>query len=249
MSGKFFVVSLHDVHAGNYHIFNEFIKKLNELGVYFVSLLVVPYMHKEHDLSSDLKFVRWLQKKQSQGHEIVLHGYYHYEEIKKDSIFKNIISSIYTAHEGEFYRISYYDAESRIRKGLESFRCNGLKAYGFVAPAWLVNDNTLKTLKNAGLTYTTKLTGILLLKSDIFLKAPVLSLTSRSLLRKLLSIIWARLFSFISVFSPIVRVSVHPGDLETPILKEQLLAEIVHLKKRRNFLTYKELSGLYAESD
>ncbi|WP_273267033.1 polysaccharide deacetylase family protein [Flexistipes sinusarabici] len=249
MSGKFFVVSLHDVHAGNYHIFNEFIKKLNELGVYFVSLLVVPYMHKEHDLSFDLKFVRWLKGKQSQGHEIVLHGYYHYEEIKKDSIIKNIISSIYTAHEGEFYRISYDDAESRIRKGLELFRCNGLKAYGFVAPAWLANDNAVKVLKNTGVAYTTKLTGILLLKSDIFIKAPVLSFTSRSPLRKLLSILWARLFRFISGFFPIVRVSVHPGDLETSFLKEQLLSEIVHLKKRRNCLTYKELLDLYAESD
>jgi hypothetical protein len=249
MSGKFLVVTLHDVHAGNYHIFNEFIDMLKMNNVFSTSLLVVPCMHKKHDLVSNLKFVRWLQEKQSQGHEIVLHGYYHYEENKKDGMIKNLISSIYTAHEGEFYRISYECAKGRIRKGLELFHSKNLKTYGFVAPAWLLNDNTVKALKNTDLAYTTKLTGILLLKSDIFLKAPVLSFSSRNLLRKLFSLIWARFFRIFSGFFSVIRVAVHPGDLETLILKEQLLSEIIILKKSRNCMTYKELSDLYAESD
>ncbi len=249
MSGKFLVICLHDVHAGNYHIFNDFIDELKQVGVSFVSLLVVPHMHKAHDLGSDIKFVHWLQEKQAQGHEIVLHGFYHYEENKKDSIIKQFISSVYTAHEGEFYRISYDDAENRIKKGLQLLQSNGLKAYGFVAPAWLINNNTIKALKNVGLYYTTTLTGILLVKSGKFVKAPVLSFTSRNFLRKTFSIIWANFFRVISRFFPVVRVAVHPGDLKTPMLKGQLLSEIVRFKKRRNCLTYKGFLDLYAETD
>ncbi|TYB33266.1 MAG: DUF2334 domain-containing protein [Flexistipes sinusarabici] len=249
MQGKFLVVSLHDVHAGNYHIFNDFIDELNLAGVSPVSLLVVPHMHKAHDLDSDITFVRWLQAKQSQGHEIVLHGYYHYEENKNYSIIKQFISSVYTAHEGEFYRISYADAENRIKKGLQLLQSNGLKTYGFVAPAWLINDNTVKVLKNTDLIYTTRFTGILLLKSDEFLKAPVLSFSSRSFLRKLFSLIWAKFFRIFSCPFSVARVSVHPGDLETLTLKAQFLSEIINLKKRRDCVTYKELLDLHAKSD
>jgi hypothetical protein len=42
---------------------------------------------------------------------------------------------------------------------------------------------------------------------------------------------------------------VHPGDLKAPMLKGQLLSEIVRFKKRRNPLTYKGLLDLYAETD
>jgi len=249
MSGKFLVVCLHDVHAGNYRIFNDFIDELKQIGVSFVSLLVVPHMHKAHGLDFDITFVHWLKEKQAQGHEIVLHGFYHYEENKKDSIIKQFISSVYTAHEGEFYRISYADAENRIKKGLRIFHSNGLKTYGFVAPAWLINDNTIRALKNAGLNYTTTLTGILLVKSGEFIKAPVLSLTSRSFLRKILSIIWANFFRIISCFFPVVRVAVHPGDLKSPMLKGKLFSEIVRFKKGRNCLTYNRFLDLYAEVD
>lgn len=249
MKNKFLIVSLHDVHAGNYLLFDAFIDDLQQTGIKFLSILVVPDMHKIYSFAENSGFRNWLLEKQSNGHEIVLHGYYHYEEKKKGGIIKNFIGSVYTSHEGEFFRISTSEAKKRLSSGLDMLGSAGLEIFGFVAPAWLANDNTLSVLRNTDLFYTTKLSGIALLKEKIFLNAPVLSFSSRSSIKRIFSVIWARVFGFVFKFYRVVRLAVHPADLQNTYMKKTLLSEIKKINMKRKNITYRRMAKLYVNKN
>ena len=86
----------------------------------------------------DRGFVRWLQDLEAQGHEIVIHGYFH-ERPRQDGekLRAKFFTRIYTNDEGEFYDLDYDEAFRRIKTARDEFVANGLKPRGFVAPAWV----------------------------------------------------------------------------------------------------------------
>src|SRR5690349_21809889 len=71
------VVSLHDVAPCTQQITNTIISELNAHGVPVCSILVVPNYHHKGVLSRHREFVRWLRALEADGHEIVIHGYFH----------------------------------------------------------------------------------------------------------------------------------------------------------------------------
>ncbi len=52
-------------------------RSLSRHRVPVCSLLVVPNYHHGGSFAEDRGFVRWLQDFEAQGHEIVIHGYFH----------------------------------------------------------------------------------------------------------------------------------------------------------------------------
>src|SRR5439155_8269 len=73
----FFVISLHDVAPSTQSIANTIISELANRGVRVCSLLVVPDYHHEGLFTRDGQFVSWLRGLDADGHEIVIHGYFH----------------------------------------------------------------------------------------------------------------------------------------------------------------------------
>src|SRR6266699_5579193 len=73
----FIVVSLHDVAPASQQIANTIISELARHGVRVCSLLVVPDYHHQGLITTDGQFMSWLRGLESDGHEIVIHGYFH----------------------------------------------------------------------------------------------------------------------------------------------------------------------------
>ncbi len=73
----FIVVSLHDVAPSTQQITDTIISELARHGVRVCSILVVPDYHHEGPFAKDPQFVSWLRGLEADGHEIVIHGYFH----------------------------------------------------------------------------------------------------------------------------------------------------------------------------
>ncbi len=135
------VVSLHDVAPSTRQIANTIILELANRGVRVCSLLVVPDYHRQGLSTKDQQFVSWLRGLEADGHEIVIHGYFHERPRRaKESLRDKFLTRFYTQNEGEFYDLGYDEALRRIVAARDELRAHGLKPRGFVAPAWLLGE-------------------------------------------------------------------------------------------------------------
>jgi len=236
------IVSLHDVHPGNFELYEKYIEKLQSLGINRTSILAVPYWHKEYKTEEHPEFCKWLNDKQNQGHEILLHSFYHIEEDKKaQSLKEYITANFYTAGEGEFFRISFDAAKEKIEQGMQVLNAINIHPQGFVAPAWLINDNAINALRKLGFAYTTTFHGIKNIKDNSFIQSPVIVYSSRTFLRRTVSCIWEPIWTKINKNREILRVALHPCDLEYPKMEKSITNQIIYLAKNREHVTYKDI--------
>src|SRR3982750_1954778 len=70
------IVSLHDVAPCTQQIASTIISELSAHGVHVCSILVVPNYHHEGPVAEHREFVTWLRALESEGHEIVIHGFF-----------------------------------------------------------------------------------------------------------------------------------------------------------------------------
>src|SRR5438552_8267964 len=140
-TNDFIVVSLHDIAPSNQQVANTIILELTHRGVRTCSLLVVPDYHRQGLFTKDKQFVSWLRDLEADGHEIVIHGYFHERPHRaKESLRDKFLTRFYTQNEGEFYDLGYDEALRRIVAARDELRAHGLKPRGFVAPAWLLGE-------------------------------------------------------------------------------------------------------------
>ena len=133
------VVSLHDVAPCTQQITSTIISELGAHGVRVCSVLVVPDYHHEGPFAKHREFVTWLRALEADGHEVVIHGYFHERPPqRKETLRDKFVTRFYTQNEGEFYDLSYEGALRRITTARDEFRALGLKPRGFIAPAWLL---------------------------------------------------------------------------------------------------------------
>src|SRR5438045_3521477 len=136
----FMVISLHDVAPSTRDLADKIISELVRRGVRVCSLLVVPDYHHQGLATRDRQFVSWLRDLESEGHEIVIHGYFHERPAaQKETLRDKFLTRFYTQHEGEFYDLNYDEALRRITTAQDEFRATGFNPHGFVAPAWLLS--------------------------------------------------------------------------------------------------------------
>src|SRR5215831_16482670 len=135
------VVSLHDVAPSTQPITSTIISELARHGVRVCSILVVPDYHHQGIFAKHREFVTWLRGLEADGHEIVIHGYFHERPPhKKETLRDKLLTRFYTRNEGEFYDLSYEEALRRVTTARDEFRTLGLKPRGFIAPAWLLGN-------------------------------------------------------------------------------------------------------------
>ncbi len=240
------VLSLHDVAPHTQHIINDQLETLRRLGVLHCSLLVIPNYHDEDSLLNAPQFREWIREKQSEGHEIVLHGYSHWRpHCSKDPLLKRLINTYYTAGEGEFYDLPYQEAQEALRRGKRVFEQIGLdlkKIIGFIAPAWLLGKEAQDALRDEGFAYTTLLRGLLSLGGEAphFFPAQSMVYSVRSSWRRCLSLQWNEfLLRDASLRKwPLLRISFHPIDWSYPSIKAHLLKSVARSLKKRTPNTY-----------
>lgn len=235
------VVSLHDVSPCTQQISSTIISELSAHGVRVCSVLVVPDYHHEGLFSRDREFVKWLRALEADGHEVVIHGYFHERPPqRKEALRDKFMTRLYTRNEGEFYDLSYEEALRRITAARDEFRVLGLKPRGFIAPAWLLGKEAEQAVRDAELEYTTRLRSVCDLRAESIFPARTLVYSVHNNWRRALSRSWnAALFCLLKT-KPLLRISIHPPDYSQPTIWKQILGFIAATKRARTATTYQD---------
>lgn len=239
--GKSLVVSIHDVSPSTRAGTERILADLKSAGLDRVSLLVVPNHHHRGVVSGDADFSKWLAAACAQGHEAVLHGYYHLRENRRtDGPLKRLITRSYTAGEGEFLDLEKAVARDLLERGRSDVEACGVSVSGFIAPAWLLGAEAGQAVREAGFQYTTRIATV----SD-FVTGAVHSSRSqvwsvRAGWRRTCSLAWNALLFQQTLDTPLSRIGIHPPDWEHPQIRKQILRIAVKALAGREAMTYED---------
>jgi predicted deacetylase len=235
------VVSIHDVAPSNRAVVEEMMREIASKGVRVSSLLVVPDYHHQGNFAQDRQFTSWLRDLEAQGNEIVIHGYFHERPSRPDESFADkFVTRFYTRGEGEFYDLDYDEAFRRIRKARDEFIEAGLRPRGFIAPAWLLNSEGERAVRDADLEYTTRLQTVRDVRSPHNFSARSLVYSTEAPWRRSTSIFWNGTLVRLQRTAALLRVSIHPPDRQYPRIWRQILDLIDEGAKVRTPTTYRD---------
>jgi len=240
-TGRSLIVSLHDVAPTTWPIAREILSELHNDGIRKCSLLVVPNYHRHGSSVEDREFVSALRDLESEGHEIVIHGYFHERPRRSgESLFDRFVTRTYTQDEGEFFDLNYDEARRRINLAREEFEAAGLKPCGFIAPAWLLNPAAERAAKDAGMEYTTRLASIRDLRFNHTFPARSLVYSVRNEWRRSASLCWNALLAQLTRGKSLARVSIHPVDHNHPAIWGQTRQLLRTMQSDRTPTTYQD---------
>jgi predicted deacetylase len=220
---KSLVVSVHDVSPLTQTLCEEILVQLRQLGIDQTSLLVIPNHHRRAPISEDFAFQRWLTQKVESGHEPVLHGYFHQRQKQAaDSFRAKLTTEIYTAGEGEFFDLSAAEASRRAERGLEDLTFLQRKIAGFIAPAWLLGARSESAIRQLGFLYTTRIGKVLTFGRTVDIRSQSLVWSTRAQWRATVSLAWNRCLAFRLAGASLLRIGIHPSDLQHPHVWKQV---------------------------
>jgi hypothetical protein len=235
------VVSVHDVAPATRPRVEQILAQLARAGVPCCSLLVVPDYHRTGRSLGQPGFADWLRELSAGGHEIVIHGFYH-ERARRagESARQKLITRVYTADEGEFYDLEQEEASCLLREAQNEFAAHGFHPVGFIAPAWLLGAAAERAVLEAGFRYTTTLRGLrdFACGQEIFSQSLVYSV--RSAWRRFLSLGWNRTLFRRLTTNPLLRLGLHPPDIEHPQIWRQINALVAEALHDRRPTTYQK---------
>lgn len=203
-------VSVHDVSPRTRPAVEAMLSDLREAGVAVTSLLVVPDHHRKGEAGRDGLFMDWLRAREDDGHEVVLHGFYHLREPGAGGLAQRVVTEHYTAGEGEFYDLSYAEARRRLARGREML--SAFDVAGFIAPAWLLGADAERAVRDEGFAYTTRLGGVLDLRSGERTASQSLVYSVRSAWRRGVSLGWNSFLATRLRSNALARLGLHPPD-------------------------------------
>ena len=242
------IVSFHDLHPGSREACERFLQLAADVGVPCQSLLVVPRWHGDAPFEQFPDFVDWLRKMAETGHDLCLHGNTHRADVIRGGPLAGLMARYYTNREGEFFQLTRCEADRKINDGLSRFRQAGLAVHGFTAPAWLLNDEGRRALQELGFHYNTRFSRVEFLQLNHSIHAPTLVFRCRSAWRRVLSIHWARFWMRVHQKAQVLRLAVHPCDLEHPTVLATLLDLLRQAVADRQPITYRDLAPVSATS-
>jgi uncharacterized protein len=200
-----------------------------------VTLLVVPDLHRRAPIDASPGWRDPVDRTLERGGEIALHGLWHLDDGGPSPTLRAALARRFlTAGEAEFAALDASEARKRIERGLEMLRSCGWRPTGFVPPAWQIGEAAGSVLADFGFRYTTTLRAVTALPSGARFAVPCLGFSSRSGLRRALSLRWnARQLERFRA-APALRVALHPIDAQYPEMLDgwRRLLEVV-LRERR----------------
>ena len=159
---------------------------------------------------------RW----QKEGHDLALHGYYHDRVGLPPSSWW--WTRVYSNQEAEFFDLDDTEARRRLEAGLAMWRRNHWNLVGFVAPGWLYPERMESLLKEMGFAYTCRLRELVHLADGTRDPAWAGAYSLRSGWRRMLASVWYPLWKAVWTGRDLVRLSLHPADLEVPWVRRQV---------------------------
>lgn len=242
--GPALAVSIHDVSPFTRDVTEAMLADLEAAGVGATSLLVVPDHHHRGAVPADADFTCWMRAKQEAGHEIVLHGYFHRREpIPGAGWMSRLVTEHYTAGEGEFHDLGYEEARRRLRAGRDMLEECGGDITGFIAPAWLLGGEAERAVRDEGFAYTTRLRGVLDLRSGAWTASQSLVYSVRSGWRRACSLAWNGSLARRLRGNPLARLGLHPPDWDHPRIRGQALRIATEFARSRRVIRYRDWVG------
>jgi hypothetical protein len=178
-----------------------------------VTLLVVPDLHRRAPIDASPGWRDAVDRTLERGGEIALHGLWHVDDGGRSPTLRASLERRFlTAGEAEFAALDAPAARARIERGLAMLRGCGWTPAGFVPPAWQISEAAHSVLAGFGFRYTTTLRAITALPNGDRFAVPCLGFSSRSGLRRALSLRWnARQLERLRT-APALRIALHPID-------------------------------------
>jgi hypothetical protein len=177
-------------------------------------LLVVPDWHGASAMEGDPSFVAWLRARAADGAEIFLHGERHDEAGLPRTFGDRLRAFGRTNEEGEFLTLGYDAARARIERGVARLRKMGLSPVGFVPPAWLARRATHDAVRDAGLLVSEDAAAVYMHAPSRTVSSPVVRWSGRGFVRAWGSAFVERGRWWLQRGAAVVRIALHPGDLE-----------------------------------
>jgi len=234
---KSLIVSLHDAHPGSQAQIAEQVEFLATYGITCSSILIVPEFHHSGPISGNKEFCEAVSNWQEKGHELVLHGYFHdRQESPPEKLSTIFWTRLYTNREAEFLDLPRETARTRLEKGRTIFETQGWRGRGFVAPAWLMAEGLTNLLAEMGFAYTNNVNQIIPLLPGLnqVKSSRSLCYSTRAAWRRFASGIWNKnLYSRLRD-TDLIRLSLHPRDLEFPLMRRQI-DQILRASLKRGF--------------
>lgn len=241
MSGRTsLLVAVHDVTPAHRESLRRIYALLHELGVSRYALLVVPDWHGEFPLERHPDFVEDLLARQATGAEVFLHGYHHDEAGFSRSFTQRLRVAGRTAASAEFRIAPPDETARRLDRGLDLFARLGLKPVGFIPPAWLAGPDLDQQLRQRQLSITEGFWVISNLATGRHRFAPALSWSTARHWRSRLTAGIAKTRALLERPRDLVRVAIHPPDVEVPVVRESVQEALQNLVARRRVTTYRE---------
>jgi len=235
------LVAVHDVSPVHTRRLDVLYRLLDELGVRRYALLVVPDWHGGWPLGQYPQFTAQLRERAATGVEIMLHGLRHDEVGLPRPLAHRMRTFGRTDHEGEFASLPPAEARARIDQGLATLRAAGLDAIGFVPPAWLGAPGLERVVHDAGLGFTEDTRSIVVLATGRRIRAPTTCWSTRTAWRARGSLVVAALRLRLERTRPLVRVALHPPDVESPAVLASCRRTLGALLEQREVIDYGEL--------
>ena len=236
-----FAVSVHDVSPLTRDVVDAMLGDLQAAGVTATSLLVVPDHHRKGPVDRDPAFLDWLRAREREGHEVVLHGFYHLREKKGGGLGRRLITEHYTAGEGEFYDLGYNEARKRLARGRDMLAAFDIA--GFIAPAWLLGPEAERAVRDEGFAYTTRLGSVLDLRSGERTDSQSLVYSVRSGWRRGVSLAWNSWLASRLRGNPLMRLGLHPPDWRHAKIKAHALRLAREGTRVRRVIRYRDWVG------
>lgn len=208
------LVSIHDVTPAHASSVQRIWSHCMSIGVR-PALLVVPNWHGQWPLDDYRVFVDWVRDcERVAGAEVFLHGERHDEYATRRAFAESVRAFGRTAREAEFLTLRYDRARDRIARGLRLLRRLGLSPIGFVPPAWLAHRDCRSAVTDCGLAISEDDASVSLHARGVRLASPVIRWSTRTPLRARASTIVAQTARVRLRSSWLVRIALHPHDIE-----------------------------------
>jgi len=242
------LVALHDVTPAHAARLARAEQLLSALGVTKVAYLYVPNVHGQAAAHEDVDFPAWCRKPRPYRVEWLLHGYFHEEQARERRTPASAPAHWFarrflTSGEGELLTLRGPALQERLESGVRSMaRAVGSLPAGFVAPAWLYNEDLFPILQRLGIRFTESHFHVFDLQAEAVTGAPVITWASRTPVHRVSARVCASIERRLWQEKPLLRVALHPGDFDHPRIVESITRTIDALRRTRRVISYRELA-------
>jgi predicted deacetylase len=247
------VIALHDVTPVHAARIAKAERLLASLGATTVTYLLVPDFHQTGPVHERDDFIAWCRAARPFRVQWFLHGYYHRDLPAADDagaerrgLRARLAAAVMTAGEGEFLTLRGQALADRLDRGIASFNaCLGAAPEGFVAPAWLFDEELLPALSARGIRFTENHVRVFDLLRGRQRDCGVITWATRTAVRKYGSLIVSRALGLYWRRRPVLRVALHPLDFDHPMTIASIARTLDAVREERETVAYDH--GLFAD--